>query len=135
MNDRQNRPSESRQNRKQETTASQSVSWSGQQDLNLRQPVDFTQGDSDKHAYTPAADRARAGCDSDRRSTSEAKRVHREISRWLARGSFTPEVATAAERVKCALYMRAKNPRSESLTRHLAEVTDELEAALASTTS
>lgn len=62
-------------------------------------------------------------------SVRAAKKAHRDLSRLLERGDIPPAVAQAAGRVKQCLYMRANNRPSDSLTRHLAEVTDELEAA------
>jgi hypothetical protein len=40
--------------------------WSGQQDLNLHQPIDGAQGDSDKQAPPLPDARPIAGCDSDK---------------------------------------------------------------------
>jgi hypothetical protein len=61
--------------------------WSGQQDLNLRQVVDFITPDSDDKASPPAEVRVKAGCDSDKAaprkrgwSASYQARIARELS-------------------------------------------------------
>lgn len=43
----------------------QALSWSGQQDSNLHQVIDFTTSDSDRPGCNPGAARPKAGGDSD----------------------------------------------------------------------
>ena len=53
----------------------------------------------------------------------------RRVDSWKIRGVCSPDVL-AVERAKYALWLRANNPPSDSLTRYLAYAADELEAAL-----
>ena len=58
------------------------MSWSGQQDSNLHQPIDFTTGDSDKPGRNRGESRVKPGCDSDSapmRAMTEAPQDGREI--------------------------------------------------------
>lgn len=57
-----------------------------------------------------------------------AQAVHRDLTALIERG-LPPDVALVADRMRCALWSYANNPKTESSRLHLAEECLMLEAA------